>query len=207
MLRLSLAALLTVAITASAAPCQQRIEVAPGTRVRLTVPTFVDGVAVNRSATTSIGTVLGIDSTSITARMENGGAVQTLPFNVLTHLEISRGRVPVDESSSRGVVRGALIGGGLAVGTYALYTLVQIVAREAGAPNCDDASDEFCLERDDDTDAPLALEIMGGATLGGALIGFTVGSLKRERWERVSPRSLQPIDMPREVSLAVSLKM
>ena len=204
MIRLSLAALLAVAITASAAPCQQRIEVAPGTRVRLTVPTFVDGVAVNRSATTSIGTVLGIDSTSITARMENGGAVQTLPFNVLTHLEISRGRVPVDESSSRGVVRGALVGGGLTMATYALYYLVQVHSNKTLEKICEDFEDESdCSKRG----APYALEIIGGATLGGALVGFTVGSLKRERWERVRPRSLAPIDMPREVSLSVSLQM
>ena len=205
MLRLPLAGLLAVALTASAAPCQQRIEVAPGTRVRLTVPTFVDGVAINRGAVTSVGTIVGIDSASITARLEKGGVVQTLPFNVLTHLEISRGRASADESSSRGAVRGALIGGGIAVSTYALYRVLQVVAKEAGKDaDCRDEEKTFCEDTDE---MPYVLELIGGGIFGGALIGFTVGSLKREHWVRVSPRSLEPLEMPREVSLTASLKM
>jgi hypothetical protein len=205
MLRLSLAGLLAVALTASAAPCQQRVAVAPGARVRLTVPTFIDGVAINRGAVTSVGTIVGIDSTSITARLENGGAVQTLPFSALTHVEISRGIASRNDASRRGMIRGALIGGGLAVSTYALYTLVQVVAWEVADPECDPEVPEFCPERE--TEAPLALEIIGGGIAGGALIGFAIGSQKREQWQRVSPRSLEPIEMPREVSLTVTLKM
>jgi hypothetical protein len=205
MLRLSLTALLAVAVTASAAPCQQRIEVAPGTRVRLTVPTFVDGVAVNRSATTSVGTIVGIDSTSITARMENGGGVQTLPFNVLTHVEISRGRVSAGEGRRRGAIRGALIGGGLTASTYALYRLVQVGSDELAKSNCDFVLIECPAKTD--TSIPLVLEIIGGGIAGGALVGVTIGSWKRERWQRVSPRSLEPIEMPRAVSLSVSVKL
>jgi hypothetical protein len=204
MFRLSLAGLLAVAITASAAPCQQRIEAAPGTRVRLTVPTFIDGVAINRGATTSVGTIVGIDSTSITARLENGGAVQTLPFNVLTHVEISRGRLSAREGSRRGAVRGALIGGGIAASTYALYRLVQVASDELAKSNCDFVLIECPAKTD--TGVPLVLEIIGGGIAGGAVVGLAVGSQKRERWERVSPRSLEPIETPREVSLTVSVK-
>lgn len=205
MLRQAFAALLAVAITASAAPCQQRLEVAPGTRVRLTVPTFIDGVAINRGATTSIGTIVGIDSTSITARLENGGVVQTLPFNVLTHVEISRGRLSAREGSRRGAVRGALIGGGIAASTYALYRLVQVGSEELAKSNCDFVLIE-CPSKTD-TSVPLVLEIIGGGIVGGAVVGLAVGSQRRERWERVSPRSLEPIETPREVSLTVSLQM
>jgi hypothetical protein len=171
----------------------------------VTVPTFVDGVAVNRSATTSVGTIVGIDSTSITARMENGGAVQTLPFNVLTHVEISRGRVSAGEGRRRGAIRGALIGGGLAASTYALYQLVLVGSEELAKSNCDFVLLD-CPEKTD-TRIPLVLEIIGGGIAGGALVGVTIGSFTRERWQRVSPRSLDPVEMPREVSLTVSLQM
>lgn len=204
MLRLAVAGLFAVALTASAAPCQQRIEVPPGTRVRVTVPPFVDGVAINRGATTSVGTIVGIDSASITARMENGGAVQTLPFSALTHLEISRGIASAAEGRRRGLVRGALVGGGIAVGTYALYTLVQIAAKEVSESNCPLEDGDCSLSPKNDV--PYVLEIVGGSIVGGALIGVTVGSVKRERWQRVSPRLLEPIEMPREVRLTVSLE-
>ncbi|HEX8211425.1 MAG TPA: hypothetical protein VF584_14735 [Longimicrobium sp.] len=205
MLRLSLAGLLAVALTASAAPCQQRIQVAPGTRVRVTVPIVVDGVAINRGGGTAVGTIVGIDSESITTRRESDGAVQTTPFSALTHLEISRGILSTGEARRRGTVRGALIGGGIAVSTYALYRVLQVVAREAGKDaDCNGPDEPFCEDTDE---MPYVLELIGGGILGGALIGFTVGSLKREHWVRVSPRSLEPVEMPREVSLIVSVKL
>jgi hypothetical protein len=205
MFRLALAGLFAVACTASAAPCQQRIEVAPGTRVRVTVPIVVDGVAINRGGGTAVGTIVGIDHESITTRRESDGAVQTIPFSALTHLEISRGILSKGEAGRRGTVRGALIGGGIAVSTYGLYRVMQVIAKEAGKRReCLDDEQLFCEDTDE---MPYVLELIGGGIVGGAVIGFTVGSSRREHWVRVSPRSLAPVETPREVSLTVSVKL
>lgn len=135
------------------------------TRVRITAPRISPGRPL-------IGTVQSVDAWGVVLREERGGAVMTIPRNVIEFAEVSRGRITSREGAARGLRTGALVGsllgiaGGLGV---------------AVGQNVD-------LADDDPDRKDLLAEGAKGLAIGGipgALLGWVIGGTSRERWEQV----------------------
>lgn len=107
----SLVVALALALTASAA-AGQLTQVQPGARIRVTQPVFVDGVPINEIHRPQVATLVSIDSTSITALLERGDTLLTLPFIAIHRLQISQGAQSANRGRVQGMLKGALIGGG-----------------------------------------------------------------------------------------------
>jgi len=202
MKRLLLAVLLAATLSAPPSAAQRRTELLPGTRVRVTMPVFVDGVAISRVERPAVGTVVSVDSVSITTQMEDEGPLLTVPFSAIARLQVSRGAISSAEGQRRGLRKGMLIGGGAAVTAYAVLYLIQIGSERLAESNCDFELLE--CEQDSDPELPYMVPAIAASTVGGALIGMTLGKRERERWDDVHPRSLRPA-APREVALLVSV--
>jgi hypothetical protein len=103
-------------LAASPIAAQRNSEVQPGSRVRLTMPLLGNiGVQDTRVQRPAIGTLLAVDSVSLTARMEQDGTEMTIPFSVIRRLQVSRGSVTIAEGRRNGLRKGVLIGGGAAL--------------------------------------------------------------------------------------------
>jgi len=196
---------LALAFTASAAAAQET-EVLPGTRIRLTQPVFVDGRNIGRVHRSQVGTLVSIDSTSITALLEKDGTVLTLPFSAINRLEISQGAVAGDRARIHRMRTGAIVGGGLTAAIYGLAAYINAA---------DDKLDEECgptryrlkaCDQGGTFELPYMVPAIVGATVGGAVIGFRMGSREGEAWQDVRPRSLRRVAGPNELSLTISVR-
>jgi hypothetical protein len=197
---------LVLAFAASASAAQERPEVQPGARIRVTQPVFIDGVDIGRVHRPQVGTLVSIDSTSITALLEKDGTLLTLPFSAINRLQISQGVQSGNRGSIHGARKGAIIGGGFMALTYGLVYLIQVGKDKERRDNCI-GTPEYCAELQKiEPELPYLVPAIVGATIGGAAIGFAVGSREREAWEEVRPRSLRPVGGPNELSLTVSLR-
>jgi hypothetical protein len=196
----SVVALLTLAFTASAAVAQET-EVPPGARIRLTQPIFVNGAYIGRVHRPQVGTLVSIDSTSITALLEKDGTLLTLPFSAINRLEISQGAVSGDRARIQRMRTGAIIGGGAAAVIYGLASYINAADKKddqsCGLPSCAEGG-RFEL--------PYMVPVVVGATIGGAVIGFRMGSREGEAWQDVRPRSLRQAPRPSDVSVTFSLR-
>jgi hypothetical protein len=200
----SVATVLALAFTASAAPAQRTTEVLPGARIRVTQPVFIDGIDIGQVHRPQVGTLVSIDSTSITTLLEKDGTLLTLPFSAINRLEISRGAISGDRSRTHGVRTGAIIGGGFTALIYGLAAYI----------NAGDAKlDEDCgpirygsCGEGGRVELPYMVAAIFGGTVAGAAIGFKMGSRGGEAWEAVRPRSLRPVAAPSDLSLSVSLR-
>jgi hypothetical protein len=195
----SVIAVLALAFTASASAAQGTTEVLPGARIRLTQPIFVNGAYIGRVHRPQVGTLVSIDSTSITALFEKDGTLLTLPFSAINRLEISQGAVTGDRARIHRMRTGAIIGGGSAAVIYGLASYINAADKKddqsCGSPSCAEGG-RFEL--------PHMVPVIVGATIGGAVIGFRMGSREGEAWQDVRPRSLRPIPLPSELSVTIS---
>jgi hypothetical protein len=199
----SVVTLLALALTASAAPAQET-EVLPGARIRVTQPVFVDGIDIGQVHRPQVGTLVRIDSASITALLEKDGTLLTLPFSAINRLEISQGAISGDRARIHRMRTGAIIGGGFTALIYGLAAYI----------NAGDAKvDEECgpirygsCGKGGRVELPYMVPAIVGATIGGAAIGFQMGSREGEAWKAVRPRSLRPVAAPNDLSLTVSLR-
>lgn len=200
-------AVLALAFTASAAAAQET-EVLPGARIRVTQPVFIDGVDIGRVHRPQVGTLVSVDSTSITALLEKDGTLLTLPFSAINRLQISQGPISGTRGSFHGVRKGAIIGGGFIAVVYGLGYLIQIADQRLDDADCVPGfPDESCHPKEKTKpELPHMLPAIVGGTIGGAAIGFGMGSRQREAWQEVRPRSLRPVARPNELSLTVSLR-
>jgi hypothetical protein len=201
--RFPLAALIALVLATAPAAAQRRTEVPAGSRVRLAVPVLVNGLAVRGTRTPATGTLVSVDSFAVTARMDRDGALLTVPITSITRMQVSRGRMSASQGGRRGLRVGALAGGGFAAGSYALLYLFQAVSDRITESNCD--FNALDCEKPFDPDLPYMVPALAAGTAGGALIGFALGSREQERWQGVRPRSLAPVDAPRELTLTVTL--
>ena len=202
----SVVTVLALALTASAAAAQESTEVLPGTRIRVTQPVFVNGVNIGRVHRPQVGTLVSIDSTSITTLLEKDGTLLTLPFSAINRLQISQGAQSGNRGGIHGARKGAIIGAGFMAATYGLVYLIQVGNDKARRDNCT-LSPEYCAELEKiEPELPHLVPGLVGGTIGGAAIGFAVGSREREAWEEVRPRSLRPVAGPNELSLTISVR-
>jgi hypothetical protein len=101
--------------------------------------------------------------------------------------------------------KGAIIGGGFIAAIYGLGYLVQVGTDRARRDNCIHTP-EFCaLIEKREPELPYLVPALVGGTIGGAAIGFGMGSREREVWQEVRPRSLRPVPAPSGLSVSVSL--
>lgn len=179
----------------------------PGTRVRMSVPIAVDGVSIKRTERPMHATVVGIDTASITARMESDGALRTFPLSAVTRLDVSRGTLSADEGRRKGMRRGALVGAGAVTTGVVLYYLFDVVAYRVLDAGCNGPPEPDTCAKRFNSHLPYLAAGIGVGALGGGWVGMRAGARERESWERVSPGSLRPVGMPRDVSFTVSLKL
>jgi hypothetical protein len=181
----SLITALALALTASAAAGQGLTQVQPGVRIRVTQPVFVDGVTINEIHRPQVGTLVSIDSTSITALLEKGDTLLTLPFSAIHRLQISQGAQSANRGSVQGMFKGVVLGA-LAGAFYV----------------CGLTEGDWCWRRSLSNTGPT----VAGAAIGGAAVGFGIGSRQREAWQEVLPESLRMAPRPSDLSLSVSLR-
>jgi hypothetical protein len=189
---------LALAFTASAAAAQL-MQVQPGARIRVTQPVFVDGVPINEIHRPQVGTLVSIDSTSITALLEKGDTLLTLPFIAIHRLQISQGAQSANRGRMQGMLKGALIGAGFGA-------VIHYAAKRTGALEECEFSDDPALVRTCRYTGPHVGLTVAGAAIGGAAIGFGFGSRQREAWQEVLPESLRMDPRPSDLSLSVSLR-
>lgn len=194
----SLIIVLALAFTASTA-AGQLTEVQPGARIRVTQPVFVDGVPINEIHRPQVGTLVSIDSTSLTALLERGDTLLTLPFTAIHRLQISQGAQSANRGRMQGMLKGALIGAGFGLVVY------QVVKRAGGFTECD-PQENPALPPPCRYTGPDAVPIVAGVAIGGAAIGFGFGSRQREAWQEVLPESLRMAPGPSDLSMSVSLR-
>lgn len=204
MLRPFIAVLAATVLAASSIAAQRNAEVQPGSRVRLTMPLLGNiGTRDTRVQRPAIGTLLAVDSVSLTARMEEDGMEMTVPFSAIRRLQVSRGPITLAEGRRNGLRKGVLVGGGAAL---VVSTVVYVI----DAAN-EDLREKLCRRDElhcESVTSPGLMNVAlatGVGTLGGALVGLAVGGMEGERWEEVSPRTLRPAAAPREVAVSISL--
>jgi hypothetical protein len=181
-------------------------EVAAGTRVRISAPTYVNGRAIDATGIRRTGSVVGMDSASITIRTERDGTEVTLPFSVIRNLEVSRGTSPAAGGSRGSVTRGALLGGGVGLaGGLFVMQVVNTSREEEGLEedfSCD-VDPESCGDR-------MSLGHVAAITVASTGVGALLGRVFRARggevWEEVPVRSIQLRARGSGVAAGVSLR-
>ncbi len=151
---------------AAAQSARQRlsIELAPGSRVRLTMP----------ATKPFIGTVLGATSDSVSLELAGGSSV-TLPVSGLSAIELSTGvRRHGYKGAAIGFLSGAMVGSAIGFATYRRAECVEDPLTQILCGFVDQTSRQVTVV----SDAALA------GTVGAAL-GAIIGHNGRESWVRV----------------------
>lgn len=140
------------------------IDIAPGARVRVTVPT----------TGRFVGTVVQATSDSLRIELASGSSI-TLPTSRLDRLELSAGVQRHGwKGAGIGLLSGAVVGTAIGLATYRRTTCVPDPLARILCDFVDQTSREVTVAGD----AALA----GGA---GALVGALIGQVARETWIRV----------------------
>jgi hypothetical protein len=208
MLRYSLVAACALVLAgAGTSGAQERVQVAEGDRVRISVPVFVNGYELTGGRSTPrVGTLTALDSSSITLRLDRDGSEFTAPLSGVRVLEVSRGAVTSREGKSRGLRRGALMGAGVGLAGVALFTMIEASQDNFNEESC---GAEFieCAQHDS-AFRPASFAIgTGVGAAAGAVIGMVLGSRVRDRWEQVPVRSLQLVPGAAGTRVGVSLRL
>ena len=193
-----------IVLTSSFPLLGQRTQtVAAGTRVRLSAPTFVNGFELTRSDRFHAGTLVSVDSTSVTVQLAGDSVLLTVPFSAIRRMDVSAGMLTAREGARAGLRKGALTGGGVIVGGFGIVLLTQLAF--SAAPEHCFGSDDGCDRWRDVPFATVGL-IAAGSTVLGALIGVAGGSHTRERWRKVRPRRIAPF-APATGGLGLALRL
>ncbi|HVG45346.1 MAG TPA: hypothetical protein VM890_11465 [Longimicrobium sp.] len=181
------------AAPATAAHAQQRpVQMVPllqpGARVRASVPQLNAHREVGNSGGWQVGTVVAVDTGSVTLRLERDGTEFRIPTSSLRALQVSRGTEDPGVGWKRDMRTGALAG--MAAG--AVVTALTVVTHKAyDDTNCDpDCELSKGLLRP--TVGHGVLFIGGGGLLGGLFGGALGRTSYRERWE---PLPVPPVRM------------
>jgi hypothetical protein len=174
----------------------------------VTQPVFIDGVDIGRVHQPQVGTLVSVDSASITALLEEDGTLLTLPFSAINRLQVSQGSISGNRARIHQMRKGAIIGGGFLAVVYGLGYLIQVADQRLDDADCVPGfPNESCHPKaKTKPELPHMVPAIVGGTIGGAAIGFGMGSRQREAWQEVRPRSLRPVAGPNEISLTVSLR-
>ncbi|HEU6451843.1 MAG TPA: hypothetical protein VFT57_10510 [Gemmatimonadaceae bacterium] len=162
-------------LCAQSADTSQTSTLAPGARVRLTVDAGGDSALTIRPGR-YVGTLRAVGADSVQVQYVGADAPETLPWTVVSRMEVSRGVntplkiVAMTVGAVGGGVLGFVVGDGLAT------------------EECSDGGDlVVCGEGTSDGIAKFVGTIAGIA--GGALLGKVIGG--RERWsEAATPRRM-----------------
>lgn len=202
MIRLLLTSIAVLSIVAPAA-AQQSTEALVGARVRFAVPQYVNGAMISGTQRPSAGTLVGIDGSWVTVRLKSDGTLLSAPFSGIKRFDVSRGTISPAEGRRRGLRTGALVGAGVTTAAYGLGYLMYFVANKLEEGTC--PLESLACERLNGSGLPYAGPVIIGGTIGGAVLGLTLGAREQERWEAVSLRSLGPGTTQNHPVLSVSL--
>jgi hypothetical protein len=178
-----------VARDASAQSSSPRLsmDLAPGSRVRLTVP----------ATKPLVGTLLGATSDSVRVELAGGSSV-TLPVSGLSAIELSTGvRRHTYQGAALGFLSGAAVGSAIGFATYRRTNCVDEAMVEVFCTFIDGTSREVTVV----SDAALA------GVIGGA-IGAMIGHRGRESWVQVPTLGVRArVGMVRRTGLGVRIEM
>ncbi|MBB4638208.1 hypothetical protein [Longimicrobium terrae] len=150
---------------------QEASAIAPGTRVRVTQTTTPEAGARGRRNAVRVGTLLAVDSGSVT--IQQGGQSTVVPLALVSRLEVSAGTA----SGGRGTLRAAGIGALVGAGATALTVGVIQLGGTDDCDNCADVDEDFLGS------PPV---VVGVGALIGAAVGAFVGGLSHEKWSPVT---------------------
>jgi hypothetical protein len=185
---------LATAAHAQQRPVQMEPLLQPGARVRASVPQLNAHREVGNSGGWQVGTVVAVDTGSITLRLERDGTEFRIPTSSLRALQVSRGTEDPGVGWKRDMRNGALAG--MAAG--AVVTALTVITHKAyDDANCDPDCDlSKGLLRP--TVGHGAIFIGGGGLLGALFAGQLGRTSHRERWEPlpVPPVRVQAASAP-----------
>jgi len=151
----------------------------PGARVRVSVPQLNAHREVGNSGEWQVGTVVEVDTGSISLRLERDGTEFRVPMSSLRALQVSRGTVAAGVGWGRDARTGFLAGMAAGATVFGL-TVVTHKAYDGG--DCDpDCNLSKGLLRPSAGSA--AILIGGGGVVGGLIGALLGGTSRRERWE------------------------
>jgi hypothetical protein len=181
-------------LCAQSADTSRTSTLAPGTRVRLTVDARGDSALTIRPGR-YVGTLRAVGADSVQVQLADGDAPETLPWTVVSRMEVSRGvNTPLKIiAMSAGAVGGGVLG--------------YLAGDGLTTDECTDGGDlVVCGEGTSDGVAKFVGTLAGIA--GGALLGKVIGG--RERWsEAATPRrvSVRPWGGRRGVGIGVAFRV
>jgi hypothetical protein len=141
---------------------------APGARIRLSAPQHVNTMEVAGSARLQTGTLVEMDTASLTLRTASG-ATLTYPIEMIRRLEVSTGPRSAERGATRGVVTGALVGGGV-------MGMIILIPRVTGPRDAEGPSTILGWKDE---------RVLVTGTILGAVVGGILGSTTREGWVRI----------------------
>lgn len=197
---LVLGTVLSLAAATDAAAQRSVASTPVGSRVRITVPEVTDGRDVQGSSGWTTGTLLSVNWTHVSIKVDGQGedSEYTVPFSAINDIQVSRGMARSGVAARRGLVRGALVGGGVALLPIG-FARVVIGGGESG---CEEESSTAC-----DIFEPTASNALRngaiGALVGGA-VGYLVGFRHRETWEPLRNPRFGVIVAPGGVAVRVA---
>jgi hypothetical protein len=184
---LALAGFVARGASAQSSSPRLSMELAPGSRVRLTVP----------ATKPFVGTLLGATSDSVQVQLASGSSV-TLPLSGLSAIELSTGvRRHTYQGAALGFLSGAAVGGAIGFATYRRANCIDESLVQVFCSFVDGTSREVTVA----SDAALA-GVIGGAL--GAMIGYR----GHESWIQVPTLGARArVGMVRRSGVGISIEM
>jgi hypothetical protein len=201
------AAVLVLIVAATASAAQAPADSLVGRRVRFAVPQYVSGALVQGTQRPSAGTLVGIDTSSITVRMDRDSSLLTAPIGAIKDFQVSGGMMSRGQSMRRGLRHGALLGGGITAGGAALFYLGAYAADRLSKKECPLEPPEYCGLRGDKGHPSHALPIVAAGALGGAVLGVTLNVRAHERWQGVRLHPSRGRSQKRSMDVGLSLRV
>lgn len=162
-----------------ATPLAAQSVLAPGMRVRVSVPVVRNSVEGASFAAWETGTIKSVDSTALV--LQTGEAEEIdIPLSVIRRIEVSEGRMTSSEGWRDGARKGAIAGGGVVL----TLSGITLVTRGLEDPDCSKGScrEPFFLPM---TKSGMVRNL-AIATAAGAGLGVLFGSRAEERWTAVN---------------------
>lgn len=151
----------------------------PGARVRVSVPVRSIASVVPGADRWQTGVVIESDTAAVSLRLESG-VVTTIPYDVMSQAQVSRGTQSSTAGARKGLLRGLGVGFGSSVVFYGLTQLFNVEYDcEANCTGEEGVPSFF---------GPEYRPYIVYPTVAGAVLGLGFGSQARERW--------QPLTLP-----------
>jgi hypothetical protein len=208
---LVLGTVLSLAVGGEAAAQRSVASTPVGSRVRITVPEVADGRDVKGGSRWTTGTLLSANWTHVSIKVDGQGedSEYTVPFSAINDIQVSRGMARSGVAARRGLVRGGVVGTGIALLPLGFARLITTDGGDNNndreqfedEPRCDRS--ETACKIFEPTAANALRNGVVGAVVGGVL-GYVVGARHRETWEPLRNPRFGVIVAPGGVAVRVA---